>query len=253
MLEDAEARQAILPRQTILEPTSGNMGISLAMLCARKGYPLTVVMPENVTPERTAVLRMYGAEIVYSPGSRGMHGAVELALAMAAEDPAYYVPDQYGNAANPLAHYTGTACEILHELGEVAAFVAALGTGGTLMGIGRRLREEFALNVKIIGVELERGRQTVARNMLDRALLDRTLPVSDLEAVAWTRKLLDEEGVFAGVSSGATASVAVRVARELEGGNVVFMVGDDGWKYVSSGVHTRPADEVAGLEEATWW
>jgi anti-anti-sigma factor len=134
MIEDAEARNAILPGQTILEPTSGNTGISLAMICARKGYPLTVVMPDNVTRERTQMLRMYGAEIVYSPGARGSNGAVEMALAMAAEDPAYFVPYQYGNPANPLAHYHGTAVEILRDLGDVAAFVAGLGTGGTLMG-----------------------------------------------------------------------------------------------------------------------
>src|SRR6201993_5605168 len=143
LIEDAEEKGAIRPGQTILEPTSGNTGISLAMICSRKGYRLKVVMPENVTPERTQLLRMYGAEIVYSPGDGGSNGAVAMALAMAAEDSACYMPYQYGNPANPLAHYNGTAVEILEELDEVTAFVAGLGTGGTLMGNARRLRGGF--------------------------------------------------------------------------------------------------------------
>src|ERR1051326_3507730 len=140
LIEDAEEKGLIRPGQTILEPTSGNTGISLAMICARKGYRLKVVMPENVTPERTQLLEMYGAEIVYSPGSEGSNGAVAKALAMAEEDPSCYMPYQYGNLANPAAHYNGTALEILEELDEVSAFVAGLGTGGTLMGNGRRVK-----------------------------------------------------------------------------------------------------------------
>src|SRR3954463_13696755 len=140
MIEDAEEKGLIRPGQTILEPTSGNTGISLAMICRRKGYPLKVVMPDNVTPERTQLLQMYGAQIVSSPGDQGSNGAVAMALAMAEGDASYYMPSQYGNAANPAAHYNGTAKEILEELDEVAAFVAGLGTGGTLMGNGRRLR-----------------------------------------------------------------------------------------------------------------
>src|SRR6202171_2731447 len=147
LIEDAEEKGAIGPGRTILEPTSGNTGISLAMICSRKGYRLKVVMPENVTPERTQLLQMYGAEIVYSPGSEGSNGAVAMALEMAAEDSSYYMPYQYGNQANPNAHYFGTAPEILEELDEVAAFVAGLGTGGTLMGNGRRLREELGCDV----------------------------------------------------------------------------------------------------------
>src|SRR2546423_15479558 len=142
MIEDAEERGAIRPGQTILEPTSGNTGISLGMICSRKGYPLKVVMPDNLTEERTQLLRMYGAEIVYSPGEQGSNGAVAMALEMAEADPSYYMPYQYGNEANPRAHYEGTAVEILEELDEVTAFVAGLGTGGTLVGNGRRLKEE---------------------------------------------------------------------------------------------------------------
>ena len=142
MIEAAEAEGAIEPGHTILEPTSGNTGISLAMICSRKGYPLKVVMPDNVTPERTQLLRMYGAEIIYSPGEQGSNGAVAMALDLAEADSSVYMPYQYGNQANPDAHYHGTAVEILEELDDVAAFVAGLGTGGTLMGNGRRLKEE---------------------------------------------------------------------------------------------------------------
>jgi anti-anti-sigma factor len=262
LIDDAEAREAILPGQTVLEPTSGNTGISLAMICARKGYPLKVVMPANVTPERTHILRMYGAAIEYSPADRGSSGAVEMALAMADADPSYFMPYQYGNEANPLAHYHGTAVEILQDLGEVAAFVAGLGSGGTLMGAGRRLREEFGGAVQLVAAQPMPGGLTQGLRSLndgfippiiDLTLLDRKLFVSNHDAIAWTRKLLDEEGIFAGVSSGAVASVAVRSAGELEGGNVVFMVCDDGWKYLSSGLYTRPLDEVACVDSTAWW
>src|SRR5688572_840159 len=155
MIEDAEERGAISPGQTILEPTSGNTGISLAMICSRKGYPLKTVMPENVTPERTQLLEMYGAQIVYSEGSKGSNGAVELALDMAESDSAYYMPYQYGNEANPRAHYEGTAVEILEELDEVTAFVAGLGTGGTLMGNARRLKEEDASTLVVAAEPLQ--------------------------------------------------------------------------------------------------
>src|SRR5215208_7336943 len=154
MLEDAEDKGLISPGQTILEPTSGNTGISLAMICSRKGYRLKVVMPDNVTQERTQLLKMYGAEIAYSPGEQGSNGAVAMALEMAEADPSYYMPYQYGNEANPRAHYEGTAPEILEELGDdIDAFVAGLGTGGTLMGNGRRFREELGGKVKIVAAE----------------------------------------------------------------------------------------------------
>src|SRR5207244_860435 len=152
MIEDAEEKGLIRPGQTILEPTSGNTGISLGMICRRKGYPLKVVMPDNVTEERTQLLRMYGAEIVYSDGAKGSNGSVELALEMAGSDASYYMPYQYGNQANPRAHYEGTAPEILEELDEVAAFVAGLGTGGTLMGVGRRFKEHDP-ETKIVAAE----------------------------------------------------------------------------------------------------
>src|ERR1700684_277412 len=157
LIEDAEEKGAIAPGQTILEPTSGNTGISLAMICSHKGYPLRVVMPDNVTPERTQPLQMYGAEIVYSEGNKGSNGAVELALEMAAADSRFYMPYQYGNEANPAAHYHGPAVEILDELDDVAPFVAGLGTGGTLMGNARRLKETLGDAVKIVAAEPMQG------------------------------------------------------------------------------------------------
>jgi cysteine synthase len=262
LIEDGEEKGAITPGQTILEPTSGNTGISLAMICSRKGYPLKVVMPKNVTPERTQLLQMYGAEIVYSPGSEGSNGAVAMALEMAAEDSSYYMPYQYGNQANPNAHYYGTALEILEELDEVAAFVAGLGTGGTLMGNGRRLKETFGDAVKIVAAEPMQGEPVQGLRSLDDgfippiidlSVLDRKIFVTNRDAIIWTRKLLDEESLFAGVSTGAIASIAVRIAGELEEGNVVFVVADDGWKYLSSGIYTLPVDEIENLESTVWW
>jgi [CysO sulfur-carrier protein]-thiocarboxylate-dependent cysteine synthase len=262
LIEDAESRGALSSGQTILEPTSGNTGISLAMICSRKGYRLKVVMPENVTPERTQLLKMYGAQIVYSEGSKGSNGAVEKALEMAQADSSYYMPYQYGNPANPNAHYNGTALEILEELDEVSAFVAGLGTGGTLMGNGRRLKETFGDAVKIVAAEPMQGEPVQGLRSLDDgfippiidlSLLDRKIFVTNRDAILWTRKLLDEESVFAGVSSGAIARVAVRIAGELEEGNVVFVVADDGWKYLSSGIYTLPVDEIENLDSTVWW
>src|SRR3954454_24623650 len=262
MIEDAEGEGAIRPGQTILEPTSGNTGISLAMICERKGYPLKVVMPDNVTEERTQLLRMHGAEIVYSPGAQGSNGAVAMALEMAEQDSSYYMPYQYGNQANPLAHYNGTAVEILEELDTVSAFVAGLGTGGTLMGNARRLKEEDPDPLIVAAEPLQgenvQGLRSLADGyippIIDLALLDRKIFVSNRDAVVWTKKLLDEEGLFTGVSAGAIAYIAVRAARDLDEGNVVFVVPDDGWKYLSSGVYTKPFEELEeALDSASFW
>jgi cysteine synthase len=261
MIELAEAEGAIEPGQTVLEPTSGNTGISLAMICRLKGYPVRVVMPDNVTEERTQLLRMFGAEIVYSEGAKGSNGAVELALEIAGSDSSVFMPYQYGNEANPRAHYDGTAAEILDELDEVAAFVAGLGTGGTLMGVGRRLREHNP-ETKIVAAEPMQGELVQGLRslddgfippILDLALLDRKIMVSNRDAIVWTKRLLDEEGLFAGVSTGAIAAIAVRIARELDSGNVVFISPDDGWKYLSSGVYTKPIDELEGIDSTVWW
>src|SRR5438270_1641522 len=262
MIEAAEEQGAIGPAQTILEPTSGNTGISLAMICSRKGYPLKVVMPDNVTQERTQLLKMYGAEIVYSPGEQGSNGAVAKALEMAEADSSYYMPYQYGNEANPLAHYNGTAVEILEELHEVAAFVGGLGTGGTLMGCARRLKEEdpdtLIVAAEPLQGELVQGLRSLDDGyippILDLSLLDRKIFVSNRDAVVWTKRLLAEEGLFTGVSAGAIAAIAVRVASDLDEGNVVFVVPDDGWKYRSSGVYTKTLEDLEdSLESASFW
>jgi [CysO sulfur-carrier protein]-thiocarboxylate-dependent cysteine synthase len=261
LIEDAESRGAIEPGQTVLEPTSGNTGISLSMICRRKGYPLKVVMPDNVTEERTQLLRMYGAEIIYSEGSKGSNGAVEMALDMAESDSSYYMPYQYGNQANPLAHYNGTAVEILEELDEVAAFVAGLGTGGTLMGNGRRLKEHDP-DTLLVAAEPMQGELVSGLRSLDDGfippifdidLLDRKIMVSNHDSVVWTQRLLHEEGVFSGVSGGAVACVANRIAGEIEEGNVVFLIPDDGWKYLSSGIYDKPVDQLTDLDSTVWW
>jgi cysteine synthase len=264
MIERAEQDGLIAPGQTILEPTSGNTGISLAMICSRKGYPLKVVMPDNVTPERTQLLRMYGAEIVYSPGEQGSNGAVAMALEMAEADASYYMPYQYGNQANPDAHYHGTACEILEELDDVRAFVGGLGTGGTLMGNARRLKEEndetIVVAAEPLQGELVQGLRSLEDGyippIIDLSLLDRKIFVSNRDAVVWTKKLLEQEGLFVGVSTGAIAGIAVRVASELDEGNVVFVAPDDGWKYLSSGVYTKSVEQLEAegvLDSASFW
>ncbi len=261
MIESAEAEGAIEPGQRVLEPTSGNTGISLAMICRRRGHELTAVMPDNVTEERTQLLRMYGAEIVYSEGAKGSNGAVELALEMADADPAWYMPYQYGNDANPRAHYEGTAPEILQELDTVTAFVAGLGTGGTLMGVGRRLKENDP-ETKIVAAEPMQGELVQGLRSLDDgfippiidlSLLDRKIMVSNRDAIIWTQRLLHEEGLFAGVSAGAIAAICVRIASELDHGNVVFLVPDDGWKYLSSGVYTKSVEELEAIDSTVWW
>ena len=264
MIERAEEDGLIRPGQTILEPTSGNTGISLAMICRRKGYPLKVVMPDNVTSERTHLLRMYGAEIVPSPGAQGSNGAVAMALELAETDSSYYMPYQYGNQANPDAHYNGTAVEILEELDSVAAFVAGLGTGGTLMGNARRFKEEdpdtLIVAAEPLQGELVQGLRSLEDGyippIIDLSLLDRKIFVSNRDAVVWTKKLLDEEGLFCGVSTGAIASICVRVASDLDEGNVVFVAPDDGWKYLSSGVYNKTIEQLEEegvLETGSFW
>ena len=262
MIEKAEADGSIDKGQTVLEPTSGNTGISLGMVCVRKGYPLKVVMPDNVTSERSELLKAYGAQIVYSEGSKGSNGAVELALEMADKDPAYFMPYQYGNEANPQAHYEGTGPEILEQVDDIAAFCAGLGTGGTLMGVGRFLKEKNP-DIKIVAAEPLQGEPVQGLRSLedgfippiiDISLLDRKIVVTNRDALIWTRKLLSEEGIFAGVSSGAILAVAHRIASELDGGNVVMIVPDDGWKYISAGLWTKSIEELEqSIDKTVWW
>ena len=237
LLEAAEREGRLHPGTRILEPTSGNTGISLAALCGPRGYKLTCVMPENTSQERRELLTMFGADIIYSPAGQGSNGAVRMAGEMAAADPDVYMPFQYGNAANPQAHYETTAPEILRDLPDVGAVVAGLGTGGTLTGIGRRLKEHDAA-VKVFAAEPEYGDLVYGlRNLdegyvpevFDESVLDGRIKVNSLSALQWTRRLADEEGIFAGVSTGASLAVAVRVCPRLPAGSKVVRGASSGW------------------------
>jgi [CysO sulfur-carrier protein]-thiocarboxylate-dependent cysteine synthase len=260
MIEDAEARGELEPGRELLEPTSGNTGIALALVARLKGYSLTCVMPENVTEERRRLLRLYGAEIVESPGSEGSNGAVRLAQELAAKEPRYFMPFQYGNSANPQAHYRGTGTEIAEALDRVDVLVAGLGTGGTLMGAGERLRESFP-DVVVAAAEPLPGDPVMGLRsledgyvppILDVSKLDRKLLVSNAEAVAGVRALLAEEGIFAGVSAGAVVHIARKLAGELDEGVVVAILADAGWKYLSASFWD--ADDVEGEMQADlWW
>jgi [CysO sulfur-carrier protein]-thiocarboxylate-dependent cysteine synthase len=259
MVEAAEASGELEPGRELLEPTSGNTGISLAMVAKLKGYPLTCVLPENSTPERVRMLELYGARIVSSPGSEGSNGAVRHALRLAESDPRYFMLNQYANDANPRAHYEGTGAEIADALPRVDAFVAGLGTGGTLMGAGERLRESFP-DVLVAAAEpfqgdLVYGLRSLADGyvppILDVAKLDRKTLVSNDESVTGLRALLDREGIFAGVSSGAVIHVARRIAAELdEDAVVVAVLADAGWKYLSADFWTEGAGV---MEDHLWW
>jgi cysteine synthase B len=260
MIETAEANGELEPGRALLEPTSGNTGISLALVAKVKGYPLTCVVPENVTEERKRLLRLYGAELVHSPAAEGSNGAVRRALDLAEQDPRYFMPFQYGNPANVRAHYEGTGAEIADALDRVDVLVAGLGTGGTLMGCGERLRESFP-DVVVAAAEPLPGDAVMGLRsledgyvppILDVAKLDRKLLVSNEESVAGMRALLDEEGIFAGVSSGAVVHVARRLASELDEGIVVAVLADGGWKYLSADFWE--ADDVAtAMERTIWW
>ena len=253
MVELAEADGLLHAGDTILEPSSGNTGIGLAMVAKRRGYRLRVVMPENVSIERRQLLEIFGADIVDSPGEEGSNGAIRLAEKLAADDPTQRLLFQYGNPANPLAHYEGTGPEIWRDCPEVDVFVAGLGTSGTLMGVGRYLKEQNP-SVRIVAVEPPAGELVQGLRSLDEgfvppifdpAVLDRKLIVRPPESIAWLRRLLNECGVFAGVSSGAAVAGAVTAAEELDAGTVVVLLPDGGWKYLSSGAWTDPLEVVA--------
>ncbi len=257
MIEAAEASGELEPGRALLEPTSGNTGIALALVAKLKGYPLTCVLPANATDERRQLLRLYGAEIVESPGEEGSNGAVRVALELAEAEPRYFMPFQYANAANPRAHYEGTGAEIAAALDRVDVLVAGLGTGGTLMGAGERLRERFP-NIVVAAAEPLPGDPVMGLRslddgyvppILDVAKLDRKLLVSNEDAVAGVRELLDREGIFAGVSSGAVVHVARRLAAELDEGVVVCVLPDGGWKYLSAGFWADGEVDETKL----WW
>jgi [CysO sulfur-carrier protein]-thiocarboxylate-dependent cysteine synthase len=257
MVEIAEADGRLQPGATILEPSSGNTGIGLALVAKLRGYGLRVVMPENVSIERRQLLEIFGAEITLSPGEEGSNGAIRMAEKIAADAPEYVMLFQYGNPANPLAHYEATGPEILRDCPEIDVFVAGLGTSGTLMGVGRYLKEHKP-DVRIVAVEPPSGELVQGLRNLDDGFvppifepdaLDRKFIVRPRESVEFTRRLLEECGVFAGISSGAAVAGAVKMAKTMETGSIVVLLPDGGWKYLSSGAWTDPLDEV--VERAT--
>ena len=260
MIEAAEASGDLEPGRRLLEPTSGNTGISLALVAKLKGYPLTCVMPENATAERIRVLRLYGADIIFSPPDEGSNGAVRMALELAERDPDLFMPFQYGNDANPRAHYEGTGAEIAEALDRVDVLVAGLGTGGTLMGTGDRLRESFP-DVVVAAAEPLPGDPVMGLRsladgyvppILDVTKLDRKVLVSNAESVVGLHALLDLEGVFGGVSAGAVVHVARKLADEIDEGVVVCVLADAGWKYLSADFWDAP-DIAESMEKTVWW
>jgi [CysO sulfur-carrier protein]-thiocarboxylate-dependent cysteine synthase len=261
MIEEAERSGELTPDKVILEPTSGNTGIALAMVARRKGYRLTVVMPDNASEERVRLLELFGAEIVFSPADKGTNGSIEVARAMSESD-RFFMPFQYGNPANPDAHYHGTGEEIVRDCPEVTHFVAGLGTGGTLMGVGRRLREHNPA-VRIVAAEPELGELVYGLRsledgfvppILDESALDAKFLVESSDALAATRRLTREEGIFAGISSGAVIHVARRIAAGLDGGDVVCLLADGGWKYLSTNAWAADEEQAEKqVSEALWW
>jgi len=257
MIEQAEKDGTLTHEKTILEATSGNTGISLAMIGHRRGYRVKVVMPENVSLERRQLLELYGAEIILTEGQKGTNGAIEVAEQLA-QDPQYFMPYQFGNPANPQAHYETTGPEIIRDLPEVDVFVAGLGTGGTITGVGRRLREHNP-DVKLVAVEPHNGELLeglrsleggFVPEVLDLNLLDEKMIVHCEDAFEMTRQLTRREGVFAGVSSGAAMFCAVHLARRMVSGNIVVLLADGGWKYLSTGVWTKETCGVGSQTES---
>jgi len=261
MIEEAERSGELTTDRTILEPTSGNTGIALALVARRKGYRMLAVLPDNASEERLRLLELYGAEIVPSPAEKGTNGAIEVARRLA-EDPRYFMPFQYGNPANPRAHYDGTGAEILRDLPEVTHFVAGLGTGGTLTGAGRRLKEHRP-EIAVVAAEPELGELVYGLRsldegfippILDESVLDRKFLVSSEDALLATRELAEREGIFAGISSGAVLHAARRVAADLDRGDVVCLLADGGWKYLSTEAWGGDLDRAAKrVGETLWW
>ena len=252
MIEMAEADGALAPGDTIIEPSSGNTGIGLALVAKLRGYLLRVVLPDNVSIERRQLLEIFGAEIVLSPGEEGSNGAIRRAEELAAADASLRLLFQYGNPANPQAHYEGTGPEIWRDCPEVDVFVAGLGTSGTLMGVGRYLKEQNP-DVRVVAVEPPAGELVQGLRSLDdgfvppifdATVLDRKFIVRPRESIEWLRRLLEDCGVFAGVSSGAAVAGAAKMAEQMDAGTIVTLLPDGGWKYLSSGAWTDDLDVV---------
>jgi cysteine synthase B len=262
MIEEAEASGKLKPGSILLEPTSGNTGIALAMIARIKGYQFIAVMPDNVTSERRQMLELYGAKIIHSDGTQGSNGAVRLAKSLLADDERYVMLYQYGNDANPLAHYYGTAVEIIKDLPDLDVFVAGLGTGGTLTGNARRLKE-YNPAIKVVAAEPIQGEGVQGLRsledgfvppVLDQSLLDARILVSAEDSIRRTRQLKDQEGIFAGPSCGASLHVALRVAASMESGKIVTILADGGWKYLSEDLWTRPIEQLEdNLEAKILW
>jgi cysteine synthase B len=251
MVLTAEADGRLHPGDVILEPSSGNTGIGLALVCRVRGYKLRVVLPENVSPERKQLLEIFGAEVIPSPAEEGSNGAIRVAQELAKEGDSVFLY-QYGNPANPDAHYTGTGPEIWADVPDVDVFVAGLGTTGTLMGVGRYLKEQNP-SVQIVAVEPPAGELVQGLRSLDEGyvppifdpdMLDRRLIVRPRESIEWCRRLIDEAGIFAGISSGAVMAGAAKMAANMDGGTVVVLLPDGGWKYLSTGAWTEDIDVV---------
>ena len=260
MVQEAEADGTLAPGRTIIEPSSGNTGIALAMIARTRGYAIKIVMPENVSVERRQALEVWGAEIILSPGEEGSNGAVRRAQRLADEHPEWVFLYQYANEANPRAHYEGTGPEIWRDCPEITHFVAGLGTTGTLMGVGRFLKEQNP-EVKVVAIEPPLGERVEGLRNLDDGyippvyekwggpdLLDRKRIVRPRESIVWTRRLV-EVGIFSGISGGAALAGAAKVASEIESGTIVVILADGGWKYLSTGAWTGDLDEVAALAE----
>ncbi len=262
MIEAAESSGELTKDRVVLEPTSGNTGIALAMVCRLKGYRLKVVMPDNLSEERTQLLRVFGAEIVYSEGVKGTNGAIAVAEEMVAEDPTYYMPYQFGHEANPRAHYETTGPEILRDLPDVDVFIAGLGTGGTITGVGRYLKEQRP-QVKVVACvphpgDLVQGLRSLEEGfippVLDESVLDGKIVVASRNAFAAAKELTQADGIFAGISSGAVLRVAQRVGERLERGNVVLLLADGGWKYLSTSLWSKEYEELGEeVETKMWW
>jgi cysteine synthase len=252
MIRRAEAEGRLKPGAHILEPTSGNTGIALAMIAKLRGYRFTAVMPENVSAERTQLLKIFGAEIVYSPADQGSNGSIKVAEELASRGDVVML-FQYGNPENPGAHYSTTGPEILSDCPEIDYFVAGLGTGGTLVGVGRFLKEKKP-DVKVVAVEppageLVQGLRSLEEGYIppvfDPEVLDRKFLIKAHDSVVHTRLLTEREGIFAGLSSGAALAGAMRLAEDIDEGHVVVLLPEGGWKYLSTGAWTDPVDEVA--------
>jgi len=252
MVDDAERRGVLERGDTILEPSSGNTGIGLALVARLRGYRLRIVLPENVSVERRQILEIFGAEVTLSPAEEGSNGAIRLAEKLAADDPSLVLLFQYGNPANTAAHYQGTGPEILRDCPEIDVFVAGLGTSGTLMGVGRYLKEQKP-EVLVVAVEPPAGELVQGLRSLDDGfvppifepdVLDRKFIVRPRESIEWTRRLLDECGVFSGISAGAVVAGAAKMAETMDEGTIVTLIPDGGWKYLSSGAWTDDLDVV---------